>query len=112
MITLSLSIKDVSARAWSTTFFFPGLDEGRKGDVEKHAQEVLDARAEYEGATLADLYDPDNDWLYPQLTAAHQRLDAAVEAAYAVDFSDLPDAEREAAIVKHLFELYAQAVEG
>lgn len=31
-------------------------------------------------------------------------------AAYGVDFSDLPDAERENAIVNHLFELYAQAV--
>ncbi|WP_257182880.1 type IIL restriction-modification enzyme MmeI [Corynebacterium cystitidis] len=89
-------------------FFFPGLDEGRKGDVENHAQEVLDARAEYEGAILADLYDPDSDWLYPALTEVHPRL----EAAYGVDFSDLPDAEREAAIVKHLFELYTEAVEG
>ncbi|WP_306578223.1 type IIL restriction-modification enzyme MmeI [Corynebacterium cystitidis] len=61
-------------------------------------------------ATLVDLYDPDNDWLYPEFTAAHEALDAAVEHAYGVDFSGLADAKKENAIVNHLFELYSQAV--
>lgn len=75
------------------------------------AQNVLDARQSYEGATLADLYDPDNDFLYPELMKAHAELDAAVEAAYGVDFSDsADDAEREQRIVAHLFELYNEAV--
>lgn len=53
-------------------------------------------------AGLADLYDPDNDFLYPALMRAHQELDQAVEAAYGVDFKG-----DEQKIVAHLFELYA-----
>lgn len=53
-------------------------------------------------ATLADMYNPDNDFLFPDLMDAHRALDA-VEAAYGVDFGG--DEER---IVAHLFELYAE----
>ncbi len=78
--------------------------------VEACAQEVLDARASYidearaAGATctLADMYDPDNDFLYPRLVSAHRALDAAVEEAYGVGFSG-----DEEAIVAHLFASYA-----
>ena len=63
-------------------------------------QAVLDARDQYQGAALADLYDPDNAWLYPALTRAHRELDAAVEAAYGVDFDG-----DEQKIVAHLFDL-------
>ena len=56
------------------------------------------------------MYDPDNDFLYPELMNAHRELDAAVEHAYGVDFSGLDDAERELAIVSHLFTLYNEAV--
>lgn len=90
-------------------FVFPEPTEQQRADIEDAAQAVLDARAGYKGATLADLYDPDNDWPYPELMKAHSRLDAAVERAYGVDFSDLPDPERETAIVNHLFALYARA---
>lgn len=72
-------------------------------EIEDCAQAVLDARREYAGATLADLYDPNNDWLYPALTKAHQELDSAVERAYGVDFGG-----DETKIVAHLFDLYAQ----
>lgn len=65
---------------------------------------MLEAREKNAPATLADLYDPDNDWLYPELTSAHKRLDRAVEAAYGVDFDG-----DETAIVAHLFSLYAKA---
>lgn len=50
------------------------------------AQEVLDARAKYPDSTLAELYDPGNDFLFPALTSAHRTLDAAVESAYNVVF--------------------------
>lgn len=72
-------------------------------EIEDCAQSILDARREYAGATLADLYDPNNDWLYPALTKAHQELDSAVERAYGVDFGG-----DETKIVAHLFDLYAQ----
>jgi len=41
---------------------------------------VLDARAEFPDLTLADLYDPLT--MPPVLAKAHQKLDAAVDAAY------------------------------
>jgi len=41
---------------------------------------VLDARAQFPGATLADLYDPLS--MPPALVKAHQALDRAVDAAY------------------------------
>ena len=82
-----------------------------KEQIETCAQEVLDARKEYtdqaqaagQKCSLADMYDPDNDFLYPKLTAAHKSLDKVVEAAYGVDFNG--DEEK---IVAHLFKLYEE----
>lgn len=90
-------------------FVFPEASESQREAIEHAAQAVLDARGLYSDATLAELYDPDNAWLYPELTEAHGALDRAVEAAYGVDFSHMPDVDRENAIVNHLFELYAKA---
>lgn len=84
-------------------FVWPQANDAQRALVEQKAQAVLDARDQYEGATLADLYDPDNAWLYPALTRAHRELDAAVEAAYSVDFDG-----DEQKIAAHLFDLYAQ----
>lgn len=75
--------------------------------IEAAAQAVLDARALYPDSTLADMYDPDNEWMFPELLKAHRELDAAVEAAYGVDFNG--DEEK---IVAHLFKLYAELTEG
>ena len=83
-------------------FIWPQPSEAQRRQIETCAQAVLDARAEHPDATLARLYDPDN--MPANLRAAHQRLDAAVEAAYGVDFGG--DEER---IVEHLFTLYAAA---
>lgn len=83
-------------------FVWPDPADGQRAEVERCAQAVLDARRLYEGSTLADMYDPDNDFLYPELMRAHRALDAAVEAAYGVDFGG--DEER---IVAHLLRLYA-----
>ncbi len=90
-------------------FVFPEPTDAQRVEIEQAAQAVLEARQQFPDATLADLYDPDDSWLYPALTAAHERLDTAVEAAYGVDFSGLEDGKREAAIVAHLFDLYANA---
>ena len=48
--------------------------------IESAAQGVLDARAAHPESSLADLYDPVA--MPPDLTKAHQKLDAAVDAAY------------------------------
>lgn len=67
------------------------------------AQGVLDARAQFPDASLADLYDPLA--MPPALVKAHQALDRAVDAAYIPSGgkrSWASDAER----VAFLFELY------
>ncbi len=75
--------------------------------IETAAQGVLDARAQFQSgaqpASLADLYDPLT--MPPALLKAHQKLDAAVDAAYALNGGKKSwknDAER----VAYLFELY------
>lgn len=87
-------------------FVWPEPTDAQRAEVERCAQAVLDTRKLYEGSTLADMYDPDNDFLYPELTKAHKTLDAAVEAAYGVEFGG--DEEK---IVAHLFKLYSQAIQ-
>jgi hypothetical protein len=67
--------------------------------IDAAAQAVLDARAQFPGATLADLYDPLT--MPPALLKAHQKLDAAVDRAYGKS-GFKSDAER----VAFLFERY------
>jgi hypothetical protein len=82
------------------------LAKKAKTVIETAAQAVLDARAQFPGSSLADLYDPLT--MPPALVKAHQKLDAAVDAAYAQDTlhpgkkTYASDAER----VAYLFELY------
>lgn len=67
--------------------------------IEVGAQGVLEARAVFPDASLADLYDPLT--MPPALAKAHHQLDAAVDTAYGKkNFKN--DAER----VAFLFELY------
>ncbi|WP_324559628.1 DNA methyltransferase [Ottowia sp.] len=71
--------------------------------IESAAQAVLDARAQFPGSSLADLYDPLT--MPPALLKAHQKLDAAVDKAYQLaggPRSYKNDAER----VAFLFTLY------
>ena len=84
-------------------FVWPDATAKQHEHIEKCAQAVLDARAAHPNATLADMYNPDNDFLFPDLMKAHAELDVAVEAAYGVDFGG--DEEK---IVAYLFKLYAQ----
>ncbi len=79
------------------------LSDKHRSAIEHAAQSVLDARAQFTGASLADLYDPLT--MPPALLKAHQKLDAAVDAAYQPSGgkkSYASDAER----VAFLFELY------
>ncbi len=77
----------------------------QKAAVEKAAQGVLDARAEFATASLADLYDPLT--MPPALVKAHQALDKAVDKCYrAQAFAD--DAKR----VEWLFGMYEEYVGG
>ena len=79
-------------------------DEGRRAIIDA-GQAVLSARGLYHGASLADLYKPADEFLYPELFEAHIKLDEAIESAYGVDFNG-----DENKIVSHLFNLYAEKV--
>ncbi len=73
----------------------------QKAAVEAAAQAVLDARAQFKGQTLADLYDP---LAMPKaLRDAHRALDRAVDRCYRPQ----PFAS-ERARVEHLFALYQE----
>ncbi|PUE20064.1 DNA methyltransferase [Limnohabitans sp. WS1] len=79
------------------------LSDKHRNSIEQAAQCVLDARAQFADASLADLYDPLT--MPPALLKAHQKLDTAVDAAYQPSGgkkSYASDAER----VAFLFELY------
>jgi hypothetical protein len=79
------------------------LTEAQRSAIEAAAQAVLDTRAQFPGATLADLYDPLT--MPPALLKAHQKLDAAVDKAYQSSGGNKTypsDAER----VAFLFGLY------
>lgn len=86
-------------------FVWPEPSDSQREEVERCARAVLDARAAQEEATLADMYDPDNETFFPELMRAHRELDASVEACYGVDFDG-----DERLITAHLFRLYAEEV--
>jgi len=73
----------------------------KRAAIEAAAQAVLDVRASFREASLADLYDPLA--MPPALSKAHQQLDKAVDAAYA--YKGQPD---DASRVAFLFGLYEQ----
>jgi hypothetical protein len=73
----------------------------QRATIETAAQAVLDARAQFQQSSLADLYDPLT--MPPALVKAHQTLDRAVDACYRK--AAFPsDAQR----VEFLFERYQQ----
>ncbi len=77
----------------------------QKSAVDLAAQGVLDARAQFPGSSLADLYDPLT--MPPALLKAHQVLDKAVDKCYRPQpFTS--DAKR----VEYLFELYEEYTKG
>jgi hypothetical protein len=77
------------------------LTPEQKAAVEKNAQAVLDARAQFPDSTLADLYDPVT--MPPVLAKAHAELDRAVDRCYRKE----PFAS-DRARVEFLFKLYEQ----
>ena len=90
-------------------FPWPELaDDKHHAAIEAAAQGVLDARAQFPDATLADLYDPLT--MPPALVKAHQALDRAVDAAYAAAEKSAgrkaPKLGSDAERVAFLFERY------
>lgn len=94
-----------SAKLVYNNFMWPEVTEEQKAEIEKLAQAVLDARAEFRNASLADLYDPIA--MPPHLAKAHKALDKAVDHLYQKQ-PFATDAER----VALLFEKYQERING
>ena len=74
-------------------------NDKQKQTIEVAAQNVLDARAKFPDASLADLYDPNT--MPPELVKAHEELDKAVDLCYRPR-PFLNETKR----IEFLFELY------
>lgn len=84
-------------------FIWPNdLKPTQRAALEKTGQGILDARAKYPEASLADLYDPRS--MPPDLLKAHTANDKAVDKAYGYK-GGADDAAR----VAFLFKLYEEA---
>ena len=81
-------------------FPWPNPSEEQRQKIEKTAQQILDARALYSDASLADLYDEVT--MPPELRRAHQQNDRAVMAAYGFDVKMMTESQ----CVAELFRLY------
>jgi hypothetical protein len=84
-------------------FPWPEADEKQRARIANLAQSVLNARAEFKAASLADLYDVDT--MSPSLSHAHHELDLAVDKLYRKT-AFASDRER----VEHLFGLYEHLI--
>lgn len=80
-------------------FIWPEATIEQKKEVERLAQNILDARAELPDSSLADLYDPLT--MPPNLSKAHKTLDRYIDKLYSPK-GFTTDAER----VAYLFEQY------
>jgi hypothetical protein len=84
-------------------FPWPEADERQRAKITNLAQGVLNARAEFKAASLADLYDVDA--MSPSLSRAHHELDLAVDKLYRKT-AFASDRER----MEHLFGLYERLI--
>jgi len=91
-----------SAKLVYNNFPWPeNVIDAQKAEIERLAQAILNARAEFPNSSLADLYDPRT--MPPVLAEAHQALDRAVDKFYQSK-SFKSDSER----VALLFEEYSR----
>ena len=97
--------------SYSTTivynnFPWPTPTDEQKAKIEQTAQAILDARALYPDASLADLYDELT--MPPELRKAHQANDRAVMAAYGFPVKNFTESDCVAALMKLYQELTAK----
>ena len=86
------------------TFPWPDVTEAQRNKIKETAQSILDARALYPDASLADLYDPLT--MPPELIRAHQDNDRAVMYAYGLK----PGKDLESDAVALLMKMYEAQV--
>ena len=85
-------------------FPWPTPTDAQRAKIEQTAQAILDARALYPDASLADLYDELT--MPPELRKAHRDNDVAVMQAYGMPVKETD----EAACVAWLMRLYQEKV--
>ena len=85
-------------------FPWPTPMDQQRAKIEQTAQAILDARALYPDASLADLYDETT--MPPELRKAHQQNDKAVMAAYGFSVKDMTESK----CVAELMKMYQQLV--
>ena len=86
-------------------FPWPTPSNEQKAKIEKTAKAILDARALYPDASLADLYD--DLTMPPELRTAHQQNDRAVWEAYGKAWN----IGKESECVAYLMQLYQTLTE-
>ncbi|MFZ7241425.1 type IIL restriction-modification enzyme MmeI [Avibacterium avium] len=85
------------------TFPFPKIDKKQEELLSQYVFDILEARANHVGKTLAWMYNPDT--MPKDLKAAHQALDKAIEQCYRLQpFAS--DSER----LEYLFKLYEKMI--
>ena len=95
-----------SAKIVYNNFPWPTPTEAQKAKIEQTAQAILDARALYPEASLADLYDEVT--MPPELRRAHQQNDRAVMHAYGFDVKTMTEATCVAELMRMYQELTNQ----
>lgn len=96
---------DYSIKIVYNNFPWPTPTEEQKAKIEETAQAILDARALYPDASLADLYDETT--MPPELRKAHQQNDKAVMHAYGFDIKTTT----ETSCVAELMRMYQTLIE-
>ena len=89
-------------------FPWPEPTDAQRAKIEETAQGILDARALYPDASLADLYDEVT--MPPELRKAHQDNDRAVMEAYGLN-KNSPEFKSESACVAMLMKMYQNLTE-
>lgn len=88
-------------------FPWPEPTEAQRAAIEKTAQAILDTRARYPDASLADLYDELT--MPPDLRRAHQENDKAVMTAYGWNWRGMTESDCVAELMKRYQQLAAEA---
>lgn len=85
---------------------WPTPTDAQKAKIEQTAQAILDARALYPDASLADLYNELT--MPPELRTAHQQNDRAVMQAHGFSVRDMTESSCVAALMKMYQQLTEQ----
>ena len=88
------------------TFPWPTPTDAQKAKIEQTAQSILDARALYPDASLADLYDEVT--MPPELRKAHQENDRAVMYAYGMPVKETTESSCVAELMRRYQELVGE----